>query len=261
MLSSRDKSLEIASGDIVLVRKGVAHTLKDRARSQAISVEELFAELGEHCGGILRFGGGGAGSEIVAGGFLFETTILDPLFANLPDLLHVRSNGADAARLIESTLDIMASEIRAGAPGHEMITSRLADVLFVHALRFHVRDTLCKSANWLTAITDPKLAAAFRQMHERPNEPWTVETLARTSAMSRSAFAQRFMAVLGLAPLTYLTRWRMHRAAEMLSVETVNISDTGANEEYWSQSGRTFDDTRMRTSPWENDGAGTASST
>ncbi|WP_342629690.1 AraC family transcriptional regulator [Nguyenibacter vanlangensis] len=236
VLSSHDKSLEIGAGEVVLVRKGVAHSLKDRACSRTVSVEELFAELGGHCGGIIPIGGGGVGSEILAGGFLFETTVLDPLFANLPDLLHVRSDCAEAARLLESTLNIMASEMRAGAPGHEMIASRLADILFIHALRFHVRDSLCKSANWLTAITDPKLAAAFRRMHERPDEPWTVEMLARTAAMSRSAFAQRFTVVLGLGPLTYLTRWRMHRAAEMLSVETVNVCEIAARVGYETES-------------------------
>ncbi|XYH96908.1 helix-turn-helix domain-containing protein [Sorangium sp. So ce1128] len=41
--------------------------------------------------------------------------------------------------------------------------------------------------------------------------------LARTAGMSRSVFAARFKGALGVGPLEYLTRWRMHRAAELLA--------------------------------------------
>ena len=33
--------------------------------------------------------------------------------------------------------------------------------------------------------------------------------------MSRAAFAERFSGLVGEAPLTYLTRWRMKKAAQM----------------------------------------------
>jgi AraC-like DNA-binding protein len=35
-------------------------------------------------------------------------------------------------------------------------------------------------------------------------------------ALSRSAFSARFTRLVGEPPITYLTRWRMHRAARLL---------------------------------------------
>src|ERR1700681_3634445 len=53
-------------------------------------------------------------------------------------------------------------------------------------------------------------------MHERVENPWTVETLAATAGMSRSAFALRFKELLGETPLEYLTNWRMYKATGLM---------------------------------------------
>jgi AraC family transcriptional regulator, alkane utilization regulator len=53
-------------------------------------------------------------------------------------------------------------------------------------------------------------------MHQAPREQWTVEALAERSACSRSLLAERFKAVIGEAPIHYLTRVRMHHAARRL---------------------------------------------
>jgi AraC-like DNA-binding protein len=73
-------------------------------------------------------------------------------------------------------------------------------------------------------------------MHEQPSEPWTVDALANAASMSRSAFAAPFSNILGLSPLSYLTRWRMHRAAEMLVGEPVKVSDIAARVGYETES-------------------------
>lgn len=53
-------------------------------------------------------------------------------------------------------------------------------------------------------------------MHEKVAVPWTVETLATASGMSRFAFALCFKEMVGETPLEYLTAWRMQKAAALL---------------------------------------------
>jgi len=89
------------------------------------------------------------------------------------------------------------------------------DLLFVHALRLWI-STAGQSACGLRAVTDPAIGAALRLMHARTAQPWTVEQLATSVAMSRSAFAARFTELVGEPPLQYLARWRMTLAAERL---------------------------------------------
>ncbi len=43
--------------------------------------------------------------------------------------------------------------------------------------------------------------------------------------MSRSSFAARFKELTGVAPLDYVTSWRMHKAKSLLKQGNVAISD------------------------------------
>jgi AraC-like DNA-binding protein len=61
------------------------------------------------------------------------------------------------------------------------------------------------------------LAPALAQLHERPDEKWTVSALASASAVSRSLLDERFRQVLGRSPIRYLTDWRMHTAKALLN--------------------------------------------
>ena len=207
----------LASGDVVLLRAGVPYTVRDRVGSRIATAEQVYAQRGGRCGGIVSYGGGGAPTTIVAGGLHFSDARLSPIIASLPEVIHVRGDGGVTSRWLESTLQFVAAEMDAELPGFELVASRLADVLFVQVLRSHVASLACARQGWLRALWDPALGAALQQMHARPVAPWTVEELARTAGMSRSAFAARFKEMLGVAPLAYLTQRRMQQAAAMLA--------------------------------------------
>lgn len=70
---------------------------------------------------------------------------------------------------------------------------------------------------WLKVLTDQQLRPALALIHEQPGRSWSLTDLARASAMSRSAFAQRFKDVAGTPPLAYLISWRMLQARRRLS--------------------------------------------
>jgi AraC-like DNA-binding protein len=68
----------------------------------------------------------------------------------------------------------------------------------------------------LSGLNDPPVGRALTGLHEDPARRWTVEALARTAGLSRSAFAVRFAEVVGQTPLTYLAAWRLDLAADQL---------------------------------------------
>ncbi|MGK3996991.1 AraC family transcriptional regulator [Sorangium sp. So ce1024] len=224
VLDAGGRRLTLAPGDVVFLRARLAHALRDRPGSRAASPEEVFAQRGGRCGGTVHYGGDGAPTTIVAGGLHFTDARLNPLVASLPELIHVQGDGGVTTRWLQSTLQFVAAEMDAELPGYELVAGRLADVLFVQALRTHVASVTCGAPSWLRALWDPALGVALQRMHERPADPWTVEALARAAGMSRSAFAARFKGALGVAPLEYLTRWRMRRAAEMLADDAASTA-------------------------------------
>ena len=68
------------------------------------------------------------------------------------------------------------------------------------------------------------MAKALSNIQNRPEVRWTVESLARASHLSRATFARRFMSLIGQPPLSYLTRWRMDLAQQLLTETDLSIS-------------------------------------
>ncbi|PTL79865.1 AraC family transcriptional regulator [Vitiosangium sp. GDMCC 1.1324] len=217
VLELQGKQHMLAAGDFVFILGGVPYALKDSPRTRPVAASEIYANRGGRCGGVIRYGGAGAPTTIVCGRFVFEGTTLSPLVASLPPILHVKGDGGIATRWLESTMQFVASEMEAEQPGYETVANRLGDVLLVQALRTYVASLPVEQGGWLRALVDPQLGVVLQRIHERPQEPWTVESLARTAGMSRSVFAARFKSLVGEGPLTYLTRWRMHKAMQLMT--------------------------------------------
>ncbi|MET0839304.1 MAG: AraC family transcriptional regulator, partial [Marmoricola sp.] len=76
-----------------------------------------------------------------------------------------------------------------------------------------VRALLARSSG---ASGDAPVGRALRAIEEQPAHPWTVESLATHVGLSRAALARRFAVQMGEPPLTYLTRWRLALAADLL---------------------------------------------
>ena len=165
---------------------------------------------------MIHYGGGGVPTTLISGWFGFSPVSIRPLKRLLPELILIRADQAQSLAL-HATLQLLASEMAEPAPGSEVMVNRLADILFIQCVRAHIASSseTCKS-RLLRATFDPKIGQALKAMHERVENPWTVETLAGAAGMSRSAFALRFKELLGETPLEYLTNWRMYKASGLL---------------------------------------------
>src|SRR5262249_14308694 len=92
-----------------------------------------------------------------------------------------------------------------------------------------------EAPSWLRGLRDPALARVLAVLHERPAEPWTVESLAHEVHSSRATLARRFAEVVGEPPLTYLARWRMHLAAQRLKYSTDTVEAIARQVGYTSE--------------------------
>src|ERR1700674_5829728 len=205
--------MPLAGGDCFLLAPGSSYTLRDNPRTRARSFCEGAPRDRSQ---MIHYGGGGAPTTIVSGWFQFDQTSVKILKRLLPPLILVRGDQAQSLTL-HTTLNMLASEMADRAPGSDLVVNRLADVLFIQCIRAHFgsRSDGCKGGV-LHAIFDPQIGVALKSMHEKVESPWTVQSLAATSGMSRSAFALKFKELVGETPLEYLTNWRMHKATALL---------------------------------------------
>jgi transcriptional regulator GlxA family with amidase domain len=203
--------------------------LRDNTRTRTRSFCEAAPKDGSN---VVHYGGGGVPTTIVSGWFSFGPISVKPLKRLLPELILVKSDQAQSLAL-HATSQLLAAEMAEPAPGSEVMVNRLADILFIQCVRAHIASSSenCKSG-WLRAIFDPKIGVALKAVHERIENPWTVETLAAAAAMSRSAFALRFKQLLGETPLEYLTNWRMYKASGLLQQDDRKLFEVAKSVGY-----------------------------
>jgi AraC-like DNA-binding protein len=109
---------------------------------------------------------------------------------------------------------LLAEEIGKDDIGQEAVLDRLLDLLVVAALRTWFAQA--EAPAWFRAHTDPVVGHALRLLHNNPDHPWTVASLAAEVAVSRAALARRFTDLVGESPMAFLTRWRLALAADLL---------------------------------------------
>lgn len=79
--------------------------------------------------------------------------------------------------------------------------------------------------SWFVALQDERLGRIVDIILEDPGAGYTVESLAETAAMSRSAFAEHFAKSFGRSPMSFINHVRMQRAAQMLTVENLSVDE------------------------------------
>jgi transcriptional regulator GlxA family with amidase domain len=114
------------------------------------------------------------------------------------------------------------------------VLTRLVEVLLIEALRSTPGEDA--PPGLLRGLADARLAPAIRQMHDQVARSWTVAQLARTAALSRSAFFERFTRTVGLPPMEYLLAWRMAVAKDLLRRRDLGLAEVAQRVGYGSAS-------------------------
>lgn len=199
--------------------------------------------------------------RFVCGYLACDTRPFNPLLESLPRVVHAALPAHSRAWLV-GLLDVAVVTSTAGSEppgftagpdgggaGQEAILAKLAELMFVEALRAHLAGLPPDATGWVAGLRDPSTSAVLRLLHGRPAEPWTLEHLAREVGTSRSVLADRFTAVVGVPPMQYLARWRLQLAARMLESGDTTVRRAAAAVGYESEAGFSRAFTRFAGQP------------
>jgi AraC-like DNA-binding protein len=226
-----EEPIPLTGGDCFLLARGTSIILRDSPRTRP---KWTFREIGARANGNVAFcGGGGAPTTIVCGSLSFDEASLKPITQLLPNFILMKADQARTLAL-HNTVQALASEMAEQAPGYEVVATRLAEILVIQLLRAHIASEPSRSKGWLRAVFDPQLGTALSALHDKVDAPWTVESLAESAGMSRSAFAARFKELLGQTPLEYVTGWRMQKAMQLLEQRDKKLIDIARSVGYES---------------------------
>lgn len=268
-------------GDLVILPTGDPHQLSSGPTAHLVSFKQVLAELGwdawtpgmRYKTGVLQYqDGDGSSTTIIAGVFDFEDFSKNPLIFRLPKLLHLPHECRNAMANVEcgSILDLLVAEVRNSRPGSGSVACRLADLLFVQAVRAYLLIQPIAEVSWCRGMQDARLGRALAVIHDQPEKSWTVDGLAAVAGMSRARFASRFHELVGETPISYLTNWRMHRAGRELTASHKTLAEISFEHGYTSDiafskafkrwSGLLPRDYRRTTSAWPSAGEAASSS-
>ncbi len=218
--------IQLQDGDVVLFPTGHPHLLCDDPRSPLTRLVQLdySPQRRPH---IADLPGAEAKLLLLCGAFHFEHPQDFSLLHALPTLIHVSGVNGQVEPGLAAIVQLIARESATARPGTDVMLRRLTELLFIQLIRLWIDQQAEGSVGWVGALRDSSISAALGLIHQSPAHPWTVNELAATVALSRSAFSARFSALVGEPPLSYLTRWRMLRATRLLKneVSVATIAD------------------------------------
>ena len=212
----------LVGGDVVLVPHGTSHALTDGPGSPTPGLDDILVDNPVDDAGRMSYGGGGATTTIVCGGF-GAAALPDELIEQLPRVLVLGERSGNLNRWLQPMTTLLADEAPP-LPGEAAILAKVVDVLLTEMLRQYLGSQRVLRPQ-VSSDSDAPIATALRMMRADPGCPWTVPRLAHAVGLSRTAFAARFRHAVGEPPMTHLTRLRLNSGAGYLSTTTRTIGD------------------------------------
>ncbi|MHA7629508.1 AraC family transcriptional regulator [Corallococcus sp. M7] len=221
-------ALTLEGGDFVLLPATPGFTLSG---FEPVTPERVDPKVAPSPTGEVRHGrrGGRPDARLLGGYFVFDSPDAALMVSLLPVLVHVRG-----VERLSTLVQLVRDETSEQRSGRELVLTRLVELLLIEALRSTPSgDT---PPGLLRGLADARLAPAIRQMHRYLTRPWTVAQLAKSAALSRSVFFERFTRTVGLPPMEYLLDWRMAVARGLLRGQELSITEVAERVGYSSAS-------------------------
>jgi len=222
-------------GDLILVPHGTGHLARGREPAPTPSVFDLEHEHEREGYARLRHGGDGSLTQLVCGGVRLMHPAASHLVEALPSVIHVEAARATRADWIQTTLELLADEMRTVRPGNQAVISRLCDIVVIQAIRSWIENDPTAQTGWLGALQDDRIGSAITAIHAKPELEWSVASLADHVGMSRSGFAARFTTLVGEPAMSYVTKWRMSVAQDLLQAGELSTAAIAQQVGYQSE--------------------------
>ncbi|MEM9383684.1 MAG: cupin domain-containing protein [Pseudomonadota bacterium] len=210
--SDRVDPLRLRADEVVAFPRGGAHWIADQPGRPLLPSQEVV----DACAlGAPKFQRGEQTHELICASVHFDGDVQHPLLDSLPSMLYV---GVGDKRC--SSLAMLASLIEQELDGSGRVANvtvdRLVELVFHQLLKEHLRRSPVVNG-FFHALREPRLARALGLMHRHLAAPWSLESLAQRAGASRATLARHFKQIMGLAPMDYLTLWRLERSRELLA--------------------------------------------
>lgn len=173
-------------------------------------------------------------TTLLSGTLSYDTTLNHPFLKDLPCFITISSTEDTGLSSLPMLTSLLEQESKEVSPGSSMVLDRLTEILFVQLMRAHVQQ-MDKPTGYLAALSDPKIGLALNLIHSETTEGWTIESLSKAVALSRTAFTIKFSDLVGTNPKNYLTSMRMLNAKAKLEYSEASMLSIAEEAGYSSE--------------------------
>ena len=216
-LAGPGEQLHLVAGQVALVAHGPRYLVADdpdrmptvriTQGGECVALSETMRSTKHR--GLLTWGNHDDGDDqLLVGTYASTSQVGRHLTEQLPDFTVLPPGSVD-----EALLALLRRELADAKAGHGFVIDRLLDVVVASAVRAAGPFV---GPGWLSGTLDPTIAGVLELIHESPERPWSVPTLAAAVHVSRSGLSARFRDSVGETPARYLMRWRLTLAADAL---------------------------------------------
>lgn len=219
-----DVSVRASAGDVVLALYGDAHVISTPPSEK---ITALTLKWPHHAPWNPPYQPPPSGATTSILSYNIELNYLHPtaravkLFPSIWVHRQIEENGVSRAL----ALDLQQIRESCFGPGAPNVLNNLAGLLFSHAMRCMYRRIWGDRDEQLPVQWERRIGAAITAMEDHPDHPWTVKELARYIGSSRSSFAATFKEAVGETPYSYLRRFRMERARQLVEESTLSVHE------------------------------------
>ena len=208
------KPLRLEASQVVLFPQGDVHVVSSTPglKPLQITTEAVVKLTRPDAIAAVHYGGDGARTRLICGFFACDEVLSEQLLARLPKLMHCKVAADGAAGLLSRSLRPTGAALQLGAAA---VLGKLSELLFVDAIRSYV-ESQPTDQGWLAALKDRYVSRGLALIYGRPYDPWTIERLAGQVGISKTALTDHFARCTGMAPMQYLSLWRLRLAADAL---------------------------------------------
>ena len=229
------EAFALRAGEVVLFPRNDLHLLGSDLDLPPVTARDIIQPPRD--GGLysIHHGGEGARSRVVCGFLGCDGAQRNPVISTLPAAMRLSIEESGGAEWVRSTFQYAADEVAAGRPGSETVLAKLSELLFVEGVRRYAETLPEGQTGWLAGLRDHHVARALALLHRDTTRSWTADELGREVGLSRSALAERFTRLIGVAPMHYLANWRMQCAAQELRNRSTSLVHVANKVGYGSE--------------------------